>query len=89
MRILQIAKTTPEKPLVGEIVLLMDHLSVTDGDTLQKTEYDLVLTLQVGLLNLQKVNYNTTLLPSDKCTWNVLWYQAHSYTHSHQSHKKV
>ena len=32
--------------------------------------------------------YNTTLLPSDKCTRNMLWYQAHSYTHSHQSHRK-
>ena len=34
------------------------------------------------------IQYNKPLLPSDKCTWNVLWYQAHSYTHSHQSHKK-
>ena len=30
--------------------------------------------------------YNTTLLPSDKCTRNVLWYRAQPYTHSHQSH---
>ena len=37
---------------------------------------------------LKMIQYNTNLLPSDKCTWNVLWYQAHSYTHSHQSHEK-
>ena len=39
----------------------------------------------VGLYTIQ---YNTTLSPSDKCTWDVLWYQAYSYTYSHQSHKK-
>ena len=31
-------------------------------------------------------SYNTTLLPSDKCTRNLLRCQAHSYTRSHQSH---
>ena len=41
-----------------------------------------------GRFALNTIQYNTTLLPSDKCTRIVLWYQAH-YTHTHTSHTHI
>ena len=51
------------------------------------THWALTYTYTHNTIQYNTIQYNTTLLPSDECTRNVTWYQAHSYTHSHQSPK--
>ena len=48
----------------------------------------LVCVLACLVRKYNTIQYSTPLLPSDKCTRNVLWYQVHSHTHTHTRHIK-